>query len=177
MNCDNLGLIDERDRKMVEKGLTMEFRESDVYKKMVADILRLAPDASGYEVDTIIWWYMSRPDLYDCDEGKYLLREMENRVKKYSSGTGYKELEQDVFSRTSIPESEHEPLRDDSGVYSSESGTNRCTDGANSGYSESDVGDELTDGSSDFGSRSSEIEAETEDGVFEFEKQIGGDSK
>jgi hypothetical protein len=43
---------------------------------MVADILRLSPNASSFEVDTAIFWYISRPDLFECEEGRNLMSSM-----------------------------------------------------------------------------------------------------
>jgi hypothetical protein len=111
--------IAQIDKDVIAKGLTMQFRETVVYKKMVADILHLSPNASSFEIDTAIWWYISYPDMFESEHGMSLIDAMEKRVN-HNIGPGIKELEDDVNSY-SIPESGQLPIRDDSGVHATES--------------------------------------------------------
>jgi hypothetical protein len=114
-------VVAELDKEIVNKGLTMQFRETVVYKKMVSDILHLSPNASSFEIDTAIWWFMSYPDMFESEQGMSLMDALEKRVN-YNIGPGIKELEDDVNGFT-IPKLEQLPLRDDSRVHTAESST------------------------------------------------------
>jgi hypothetical protein len=105
---------------MDEKGLTVQFRKTPVYAKMVADILALAPHASQYEIDTCIWWYISKPDMYDCDEGKELLRAIDAR----NASNSFLHIDvdkNDDGTNRNIPETGQQPLRVCAGVHTPES--------------------------------------------------------
>jgi hypothetical protein len=119
INCDldkPCKVVDEKAEELVQKGLTVRFRESVVYKKMVADILKLSPSASSFEIDTAIWWYMSHPDMFESEEGKSIIKGMEERCAYYSS-PDYKETSDDYVSRQyPIPKCECDPVCIDPGL-------------------------------------------------------------
>jgi hypothetical protein len=114
--CSSENAKSEGAHEAVEKGLTMQFRQSIVYKKMVADILKLSPNASSFEIDTAIWWYISYPQMFESEEGKSLIEGMKERTQYYTD-PNYKESDDDFVSRQ-YPISKHRPesVRDDSGV-------------------------------------------------------------
>jgi hypothetical protein len=72
----------EQIRVADEKGLTLAFRNSDTYRKMLADVHALDRGLTEFEADTIIWWYISRPDMFTCEEGKLMMAGLEERLKK-----------------------------------------------------------------------------------------------
>jgi hypothetical protein len=106
-----------------EKGLTMRFRQTILYKKMVADILKLSPNANSFEIDTCIYWFVSFPDLFETKEGKSLIAGMDERVKHYTD-PNYKEEDDDFVSRQ-YPLSKHQSdsVCDDTGVDSTRQGS------------------------------------------------------
>jgi hypothetical protein len=117
-------VIDEKDKEVVTKGLTMQFRQTTVYQKMVADILHLSPNASSFEIDTAIWWFMAYPDMFESEQGISLIDAMEKRVN-HNIGPGYKDLENDVNDYV-IPECERQPVRDDTRIHAAESSDSNC---------------------------------------------------
>jgi hypothetical protein len=120
----------EETERVLQNGLTQEFRKGPVYWKMKSDIKRMQPDASDFEVDTCIWWYISKPDLFDTQEGKLQMQDLDEAIKRghYNTSTkGIEQLEEDVFSfRPNLTKIEPESLRNDGWLDSSEAGA--CTD-------------------------------------------------
>jgi hypothetical protein len=72
-----------------DKGLTKEFRDSDTYIKYRADIL--ARGINEMWVDQIIWWYISRPDMFTCEAGKKMMSEFDARVASNEDRRGVEE--------------------------------------------------------------------------------------
>jgi hypothetical protein len=67
------------------EGLTLEFRESVTYKKWRSDIIEKKPDATTHQIDTAIWWYLCRPDMFECEAGRKLLSSLEGRRSRRGS--------------------------------------------------------------------------------------------
>jgi hypothetical protein len=103
-----------------EQGLTKEFRDSDTYRKYRSDIL-----ARGIEemwVDQIIFWYISRPDMFETEAGKKMMAEFDARVaesKKATEGQPNRQVEEDAkrfaakFSNYMISEDDVEKADDE----------------------------------------------------------------
>jgi hypothetical protein len=115
------GVATAEEKSIIERGLTLEFRKSVAYQKMQADILKIAPESTQFEVDTAIWWYISRPDLFSCEEGSDLFDKLKDRVAK-KTGTDYKELEDDVSGPDSVCEARRLSVLDVPGVHATEPG-------------------------------------------------------
>jgi hypothetical protein len=126
------GVATEEERSIIERGLTLEFRKSVAYKKMQSDILKIAPESTQFEIDTAIWWFISRPDLFTCDEGSDILERLEDRVAK-NIGKDYKELEDDVSGPDAVLEAQRLSFLDVSGVHTSKSdgSTDNCFESTN----------------------------------------------
>jgi hypothetical protein len=120
------GVASAEERSIIERGLTLEFRKSVAYKKMQSDILKIAPESTQFEVDTAIWWYISRPDLFTCDEGSDILERLQNRAAE-NIGKGYEELEDDVSGPDAVLEARRLSILDVSGVHAPESGDSIVT--------------------------------------------------
>jgi hypothetical protein len=123
------GVATPEERSIIERGLTLEFRKSVAYKKMQSDILKIAPESTQFEVDTAIWWFISRPDLFTCAEGSDILERLQSRVAENIGKDHYKELEDDVvFSGPdAVCEARRLALLDVSGVHASESNNGSTT--------------------------------------------------
>jgi hypothetical protein len=111
---------------------------------------------------------MSCPNMYDSDEGKDLMQAMEKRVK-FSSGPGYKELEDDVYGYD-VSERGHISVRDNPGVHPTEPGTAsvESTNAQCPGYDLNDrAGDTVVTKPH---ALAEQDQTETTPSVFEFEK-------
>jgi hypothetical protein len=126
------GVATAEERSIIERGLTLEFRKSVAYKKMQSDILKIAPESTQFEVDTAIWWFISRPDLFTCDEGSDILERLQSRVAE-NIGKGYEELEDDVSGPDAVLEARRLPFLDVSGVHTSQPGSSIDTTAATDG--------------------------------------------
>jgi hypothetical protein len=101
---------------IVRDGLTCEFRDSVKYQSWRADILQKIPGASDFFIDTAIYWYLSRPDMFETEDGKRWIADMEARKRRPHS---IKE-EEDVDG-PNLPDSGHGDICDDAGVRGSAS--------------------------------------------------------
>jgi hypothetical protein len=71
------------------KGLTKEFRDSELYIKYKKDILARGIDEMW--VDQIIFWYVSRPDMFTCEAGKKMMAEFDARVSSQKTSDDVEE--------------------------------------------------------------------------------------
>jgi hypothetical protein len=94
------------------EGLTLEFRDSVTYKKWRSDILEKKPDATTHEIDTAIWWYLCRPDMFECEAGKELLASLEGRRRRGANEIQavVEEEEEEDAGVESRSEHEHVPI-------------------------------------------------------------------
>jgi hypothetical protein len=114
-----------------DKGLTKEFRDSETYVRYRKDIL-----ARGIEekwVDQIIWWFISRPDMFSCEAGQKMMAEFDARVeamKKDEPEKPDRSVEEDAkafaakFSKLLVNEGDEDADEDDT-----TSTTTVCHDG------------------------------------------------
>jgi hypothetical protein len=96
---------------IVRDGLTCEFRDSVQYQVWRADILQKIPGASDFFVDTAIWWYISKPDMFETEDGKRWIAEMEARKRM----PRIKE-DNDDDDRPNLPDAGHCDILDDTGL-------------------------------------------------------------
>jgi hypothetical protein len=109
------GVISPQSEMPAEQGLTKEFRDSETYIKFRTDIL--ARGIAEMWVDQIIWWYISRPDMFTCEAGKKMMAEFDERVaasKKATVEQPDRKVEEDAeafankFSRLLVNEGDGE---------------------------------------------------------------------
>jgi hypothetical protein len=128
---DPADLATRQETCIVRDGLTCEFRDSVKYQAWRADILQKIPGASDFFIDTAIWWYISKPDMFESEDGKRWIAEMEARKRKPHS---IKE-EDDDGSHLSNPG--HGDICDDAGLRGSAS-TSGATDHATAATTDRD---------------------------------------
>jgi hypothetical protein len=107
---------------VVRDGLTCEFRDSVKYQSWRADILQKIPGASDFFVDTAIYWYLSKPDMFETEDGKRWIAEMEARKRRpqvIKEEEKEDEADDDDDDRPNLPDAGHGDLLDDTRVCGS----------------------------------------------------------
>jgi hypothetical protein len=166
-DADSGDIATRQETCIVRDGLTAEFRDSVQYQAWRADILQKIPSASDFFIDTAIYWYMAKPDMFETEDGKRWIAEMDERKRASRIIKPIVEEEEEGEDgdddRPDVPDERREHVLDGSG--SGHDGASSSTDAADSAAA------------TDHDASPSADSSRFEDSLSIDEASVGGDSE